>query len=118
MRDTSFDCLIDEYLVYCRSKDLREKTMNSYEQSPTSHWFLRHCKQWLHNRIAKAEAQRLRLLDTVLPERKCQASRVCSYGMRGRFFVFNQINLQNTPCTYLEKQYIIHNILFLKDTGG
>ena len=33
MRDTSFDSLIDEYLVYCRSRELREKTMNSYEQS-------------------------------------------------------------------------------------
>ena len=33
MRDVSFDSLIDEYLVYCRSRELREKTMNSYEQS-------------------------------------------------------------------------------------
>ncbi|MGM9574293.1 MAG: site-specific integrase [Oscillospiraceae bacterium] len=43
MRDTSFDSLIDEYLVYCRSRELREKTMNSYEQS--LRLFERWCKE-------------------------------------------------------------------------
>ncbi len=29
----SIDYWIDEYMVYCRSRQLREKTMNSYEQA-------------------------------------------------------------------------------------
>ena len=33
MFNTRFDYLICEYMVYCRSRQLREKTMNSYEQS-------------------------------------------------------------------------------------
>ena len=32
MCNTSFDYLICEYMVYCRSRQLRAKTMNSYEQ--------------------------------------------------------------------------------------
>ena len=32
MCNTSFDYLICEYIVYCRSRQLRAKTMNSYEQ--------------------------------------------------------------------------------------
>ena len=31
--NTGFDFLIDEYMVYCRSRQLREKTMTSYEQA-------------------------------------------------------------------------------------
>ena len=33
MEDMSFDYQIDEFMVYCRSKQLREKTMSSYEQA-------------------------------------------------------------------------------------
>lgn len=33
MTNLSFDRQIDEYMVYCRSKQLREKTMASYEQT-------------------------------------------------------------------------------------
>lgn len=33
MADVSFDSMIAEYLVYCHAKQLRKKTMNSYEQT-------------------------------------------------------------------------------------
>ncbi len=33
MSITRLDYLIDEYLVYCRSRQLREKTLISYEQT-------------------------------------------------------------------------------------
>jgi len=33
MFNTRFDYCIDEYMVYCHSRQLREKTMNSYEQA-------------------------------------------------------------------------------------
>ncbi len=42
MSDLSFDWQIDEYMVYCRSRQLREKTMASYEQ--TLRLFERWCK--------------------------------------------------------------------------
>jgi len=33
MSDKSFDWQISEYMIYCRSRQFREKTMNSYEQA-------------------------------------------------------------------------------------
>jgi len=33
MRDLSFDWQINEFMIYCHSQQLREKTMNSYEQT-------------------------------------------------------------------------------------
>lgn len=33
MFNTKFDYLIDEYMINCRSRQLREKTMSSYEQA-------------------------------------------------------------------------------------
>lgn len=33
MAEYDFDRMIDEYLVYCHSRQLRAKTMASYEQS-------------------------------------------------------------------------------------
>ena len=33
MGNLTFDWQIGEYMVYCRSRQLREKTMNSYEQT-------------------------------------------------------------------------------------
>lgn len=33
MTNLCFDWQIEEYMVYCRSNQLREKTMNSYEQA-------------------------------------------------------------------------------------
>ena len=33
MADISFDSMIEEYLVYCHARQLRQKTMNSYEQA-------------------------------------------------------------------------------------
>ena len=43
MTNLSFDRQIDEYMVYCRSRQLREKTMASYEQ--TLRLFERWCKE-------------------------------------------------------------------------
>ena len=40
MTNLSFDRQIDEYMVYCRSKQLREKTMASYEKA------LRRFERW------------------------------------------------------------------------
>ena len=33
MVNTDFDYCIDDYMVYCHSRQLREKTMSSYEQT-------------------------------------------------------------------------------------
>lgn len=33
MADISFDSMIEEYLVYCHARQLRKKTINSYEQT-------------------------------------------------------------------------------------
>ena len=33
MRKSDLDWLVDEFMIYCRSVRLREKTMSSYEQS-------------------------------------------------------------------------------------
>ena len=43
MTNLCFDWQIEEYMVYCRSNQLREKTMNSYEQ--TLRLFERWCKE-------------------------------------------------------------------------
>lgn len=43
MADLSFEWQIDEYMVYCRSRQLREKTMASYEQA--LRLFERWCKE-------------------------------------------------------------------------
>ena len=41
MENYDFDWQINEFMVYCRSTQLRERTMNSYEQT------LRLFKRWL-----------------------------------------------------------------------
>lgn len=43
MTDMSFDWQIDEFMVFCRSRQLREKTMTSYEQ--TLRLFQRWCEE-------------------------------------------------------------------------
>ena len=43
MTNTSFDWQIDEFMVNCRSRQLREKTMASYEQA--LRLFERWCKE-------------------------------------------------------------------------
>ena len=43
MENMAFDWQLDEYMVYCRSRQLREKTMNSYEQ--TLRLFERWCRE-------------------------------------------------------------------------
>ena len=45
MMNTAFDWQIDEFMIYCRSRQLREKTMNSYEQA--LRLFERWCKEQL-----------------------------------------------------------------------
>ena len=45
MQNLSFDWQIDEYMINCRSRQLRPKTMNSYEQ--TLRLFERWCKEQL-----------------------------------------------------------------------
>ncbi len=45
MQDLSFDCQIDEFMVYCQSEQLREKTMLSYEQA--LRLFQRWCREEL-----------------------------------------------------------------------
>ena len=46
MTNTAFDWQIDDFMVYCRSRQLREKTMLSYEQS--LRLFERWCKEQLN----------------------------------------------------------------------
>ena len=41
MKNLDFDWLTDEFMLYCRSTQLSEKTMSSYEQ--TLHLFGRWC---------------------------------------------------------------------------
>ena len=43
MPNLDFNWQIEEYMVYCRSRQLREKTMASYEQ--TLRLFERWCKE-------------------------------------------------------------------------
>ena len=43
LTNTDFDWQIDEFMVYCRSRQLREKTMSSYEQA--LRLFERWCKE-------------------------------------------------------------------------
>lgn len=45
MADLSFDSLIEEYLVYCHIRQLRQKTMNSYEQT------LRLFQRWCYKEL-------------------------------------------------------------------
>ena len=45
MQNLSFDWQIDEYMINCRSRQLRPRTMNSYEQS--LRLFERWCKEQL-----------------------------------------------------------------------
>ena len=45
MTNLAFDWQIDEYMIYCRSRQLREKTMNSYEQA--LRLFERWCREQL-----------------------------------------------------------------------
>ncbi len=46
MFNMAFDYCIGEYMIYCRSRQLREKTMNSYEQA--LRLFERWCKEQLN----------------------------------------------------------------------
>lgn len=45
MHNMDFDWQIDEFMIYCRSKQLREKTMLSYEQA------LRLFQQWCREQL-------------------------------------------------------------------
>lgn len=53
MFNTRFDYLICEYMVYCRSRQLRPKTMNSYEQG------LRLFERWCQEQMGVDEANKI-----------------------------------------------------------
>lgn len=57
MPNLEFDWQIDEYMVYCRSKQLREKTMASYEQ--TLRLFERWCMDELNMCLADKITERI-----------------------------------------------------------
>jgi len=46
MQNLSFDWQIDEFMIFCRSRQLRQKTLTSYEQ--TLRLFERWCREQLH----------------------------------------------------------------------
>ena len=46
MTDMGFDWQIDEFMVFCRSRQLRERTMTSYEQ--TLRLFQRWCEEQMN----------------------------------------------------------------------
>ena len=49
MTNMAFDWQIDEFMVYCRSRQLRDKTMLSYEQA------LRLFERWCREELAIEE---------------------------------------------------------------
>ena len=53
MFNTRLDYLICEYMVYCRSRQLRAKTMNSYEQG------LRLFERWCQEQMGVDEANKI-----------------------------------------------------------
>lgn len=53
MNNTAFEWQIDEFMVYCRSKRLREKTIASYEQS------LRLFERWCREQLAIEEVDKV-----------------------------------------------------------
>ena len=53
MNNTAFDWQIDEFMVYCRSKRLREKTIASYEQS------LRLFERWCREQLAVEDVDKV-----------------------------------------------------------
>ena len=53
MMNTAFDWQIDEFMIYCRSRQLREKTMNSYEQA------LRLFERWCKEQLAIKEVDKV-----------------------------------------------------------
>ena len=53
MNNTAFDWQIDEFMVYCRSKRLREKTIASYEQA------LRLFERWCREQLAVEDVDKV-----------------------------------------------------------
>ena len=53
MFNTRLDYLICEYMVYCRSRQLRAKTMNSYEQG------LRLFERWCQEQMGVDDANKI-----------------------------------------------------------
>ena len=54
MKNLDFECLTDEFMLYCRSTQLREKTMSSYEQA------LRLFERWCMEEMNTAQNSSLR----------------------------------------------------------
>ena len=57
MTNLSFDRQIDEYMVYCRSRQLREKTMASYEKA------LRLFERWCNETMGIGTADKVTELE-------------------------------------------------------
>lgn len=74
MQNLSFDWQIDEYMINCRSRQLRPRTMNSYEQS--LRLFERWCKEQLGIIIMHALSGRVYVLLLVLGAGLCYAESV------------------------------------------
>lgn len=66
MCNTSFDYLICEYMVYCRSRQLRAKTMNSYEQG------LRLFERWCQEQMSIDDVSKYGILEfkSIFPKRQ------------------------------------------------
>ena len=68
MRDFSLDYCIGEFMIYCRSRDLRRRTLDSYEH--TLHLFERWCNVEMKiDRILDVSEQVIRRYITNLQER-------------------------------------------------
>lgn len=68
MSNFSLDYCIDEFMIYCRSRDLRRRTLDSYEH--TLHLFERWCEVELRiDRIHDVSEQVIRRYITNLQER-------------------------------------------------
>lgn len=68
MPNLDFNWQIEEYMVYCRSRQLREKTMASYEQ--TLRLFERWCREQMHiESVDKVTESVIRRYITDLQER-------------------------------------------------
>ena len=74
MFNTNFDYLINEYMVYCRSRQLRAKTLNSYEQA------LRLFERWCKEQMSIDDVAKI--TDSVM---RVSAHIVSGSGMRQKF---------------------------------
>ena len=81
MKNLDFEWLTDEFMLYCRSTQLREKTMSSYEQ--TLHLFGR----WLSDEL------KIYIVDVLAQFFKLLAFNIAS----SLGFALSHLNLLNVP---------------------